>query len=670
MPGKVEKRKNQFESIVNFTIVFLLKISDNSLFLAGIVVVVTAAALALKEENFSLSRFLSRCMPGCIHLCQEKNISEENINSTSEEGKTASSLSSTQKASSSNTGAYSPKVSPRSTTVVTSSLWDHIYWKRPVTLLEDILTMGNCLAGGGSSGNFIENPDGDEKEFHSRYIEDRVLGEGEFGVVKLVHDMREPDESKNTMACKTLRKGVVFKANTLYAPLKPEVLQGEVQMLRTLAGKHFCMSLTGVYETSRVILLVTELCAGGEMMEYLAKQEEDLQTDDVSRIAFQMLDAINHCARNDIIHRDIKPENVMFKEPTPGSDLRLIDFGSGTNKTVEGMHTTFAGSAFYISPEMFQHTYTQKTDVWSVGVTLYVLVAGYPADVLQKAFNKLQSSNRNLKDLPNMPENLPDSFYDMMEGLLVYRHKKRKSAGEMLTHEFVEFHKGSFSLEQIAMQAQEMPEQSPANGTTSRKSRTMSVTVKGSVGRHALFLDYQKYQRSLTTLLATLLDKKELAHLFKVMTDRLEGDEGVEIGPGMAPKMGRKLDVIKMRTLMDILKKQRQDQVLAMITKLPGSSTYDSYAYEVSLLKEFIQDDSEQESKDPKTLTASLHGNAGRKKRRSVGGMRGSLHALGGSLRGKALFSKKNRSDELSGSVHAIGSFRGRSKSVGKNMMA
>ena len=55
--------------------------------------------------------------------------------------------------------------------------------------------------------------------------------------------------------------------------------------------------------------------------------------------------------------------------------------------TEPAMHSTFAGSAFYISPEMYQPTYTDKTDVWSVGATLYVLVAGYPADKLQKAFN-------------------------------------------------------------------------------------------------------------------------------------------------------------------------------------------------------------------------------------------------------------------------------------------
>jgi serine/threonine protein kinase len=558
------------------------------LLVASLIVVVSAVVFRhycwarQKKTKLALSfaRSLSRLfMPGCIPWCED-NENEFTTSSSGTNGANPTRHPLLQHTTISAEASReietevpvllsaSPSTSTSTVTVSKTQSWfDHIYWKSPKTLLEDILTMGNCLTGGPGSAPIIETPDGNEEDFHSRYIEDRVLGEGEFGVVKLVHDMREPDEAKNTMACKVLRKGVVFKDNTIYAPLKPEILKSEVEILRTLNGEHYCMALKSVYETSRAIFVVTEYCAGGEMMEYVAKQEEDLRTDDVSRVAFQMLDAVNHCAQNNIIHRDIKPENVMFQFPSPGSDLRLIDFGSGTNKVVEGLHTTFAGSAFYISPEMFQRTYSLKTDVWSVGVTLYVLVAGYPADVLQKAFNRLQSTNRKLQELPNLPDNMPNSFYDMLEGLLQYRHKKRKSAGEMLTHEFVQFHKSAFSVEQIAMQAQTDDEQAsdlPGLSKPIALGRTTSVSLRGSVGRHSQFLDYQKYQRSLTTLLATLLNKKELAELFTAITKSFSKDEKGETkkeepektapGAPKLPEFGQRLDVIKMRNLKTVLK--------------------------------------------------------------------------------------------------------------------
>lgn len=170
--------------------------------------------------------------------------------------------------------------------------------------------MGACLSAAGGGGMLIENPDGDEETFHKRFLEDHVLGEGEFGVVKMIHDMKA--QENEPLACKTLRKGVVFKDNVLYAPLKPEILKGEIAMLRALKTDktNFCLKLHSIYETPRLILMVTELCAGGEMMEYVAKQDKDLRTEDVSRIAFQLLTAIDCCAKHHIIHRDIKVRSL------------------------------------------------------------------------------------------------------------------------------------------------------------------------------------------------------------------------------------------------------------------------------------------------------------------------------------------------------------------------
>ena len=104
----------------------------------------------------------------------------------------------------------------------------------------------------------------------------------------------------------------------------------------------------------------------------------------------------------------------MFKTNTKTAELRLIDFGCGTLDSDEKKgqeHTTFAGTPFYISPEMFQKKYTSKTDVFSAGVVLYVLVAGYPAERLQAAFNLLHKSKRDLKTLPGMPEGMPGEVW-------------------------------------------------------------------------------------------------------------------------------------------------------------------------------------------------------------------------------------------------------------------
>lgn len=176
--------------------------------------------------------------------------------------------------------------------------------------------MGGCISAVSTPQHLIDQVDGDEDDYHKRYLEDQILGEGAFGIVKMVHDVTQKFDSTTPnapLACKTLRKGVVFKNNVVYSPLKPEVLQGEINILRTLRGQKYCLRLQGIYETTKVIYLITEYCGGGMMMEYISRLEEDLTTEDVSRISYQLISAIDHCCQHNILHRDVKPENIMFQ---------------------------------------------------------------------------------------------------------------------------------------------------------------------------------------------------------------------------------------------------------------------------------------------------------------------------------------------------------------------
>jgi serine/threonine protein kinase len=343
---------------------------------------------------------------------------------------------------------------------------------------------------------------------------------------------------------------------------------------------------------------------------------------------------------------DIKAENIMFTSPTPGSDMKLIDFGSGTNEVVPdgGYHTTFAGSAFYVSPEAYQRTYGLPTDVWSAGVTLYVLVAGYPADKLQMAFNMLQTDKRNLRDLPNLPDDMPDSFYDMLDGLLVYKHKFRKTAREMLKHEFVQFHKNAFTVENIMLEAAQVPTSKDA--LKNYKSKTMSIAIRGSISRHSTFLDYQKYERSLTALLATLMTTKDLKRFIESVQKQLSEkraarEDAAKADPNEQPQ-GQTLDIMKIRDMKAILLKEEQDQVLEMIDKLPGGNVYDGFAYDVAVLHYFLG-----EGHNPGGTYRSQTG-SNRQARRasgtgSVSGHRGTFRgSFRGSFRGKSFMKRRN----------------------------
>mmetsp|Transcript_42189 Transcript_42189/g.55580 ORF Transcript_42189/g.55580 Transcript_42189/m.55580 type:complete len:117 (+) Transcript_42189:503-853(+) len=87
----------------------------------------------------------------------------------------------------------------------------------------------------------------------------------------------------------------------------------------------------------------------------------------------QLLQAINHCHALDIIHRDIKPENIMV---TKDDQIRVIDFGLAAVAKKRTL-TEFAGTPYYMAPEVIKHLYGRKSDIWSLGVILYTLTSGY-----------------------------------------------------------------------------------------------------------------------------------------------------------------------------------------------------------------------------------------------------------------------------------------------------
>jgi len=101
-----------------------------------------------------------------------------------------------------------------------------------------------------------------------------------------------------------------------------------------------------------------------------------------------------------------------------------------------------------------------------------------------------------------------------------------------------------------------------------------------------------------------------------------------------------------------------------MISKLPGSSSYDNFAYEVVLLKDFVRDEDDANQADGK-LTSSMRIGGGRKKRHGSG--LNNSHNMGSplraSFRGGSLFGRKGKRDGLDGSIHSVGSLRGRNHS-------
>jgi len=200
-------------------------------------------------------------------------------------------------------------------------------------------------------------------------IEKTPIGEGAFGSVK-----KCSRKGGTTLAMKNIKKNRLVSVSAF---------QNEIDIQLALDHPNV-VRLYEVYEDRREIFLVMDMCTGGEMFDLIIAQTESSKMFGEKDVAFllnQMLRAIFYMHSKWIAHRDLKPENFLLLEkdvPLAKNTLKLIDFGISKRFEPGRPMKTVAGTHYYIAPEVLQHRYDEKCDVWSCGVMMYILLCGLP----------------------------------------------------------------------------------------------------------------------------------------------------------------------------------------------------------------------------------------------------------------------------------------------------
>ncbi|KAK1677916.1 hypothetical protein QYE76_038764 [Lolium multiflorum] len=152
-------------------------------------------------------------------------------------------------------------------------------------------------------------------------------------------------------------------------------IEREAAILRRLRHRHV-VRLHEILGTRSRVHFVLDLAAGGELFSLV--DASGRMTEDLARHYFrQLVSAVRYCHSRGVFHRDIKPENLLLDA---AGDLKVADFGLGA--VADGstnLHHTMCGTPAYVSPEILskQGYDPAKVDIWSCGVVLFVLAAGY-----------------------------------------------------------------------------------------------------------------------------------------------------------------------------------------------------------------------------------------------------------------------------------------------------
>ncbi|KAL6930800.1 hypothetical protein ACO0R3_003921 [Hanseniaspora guilliermondii] len=295
------------------------------------------------------------------------------------------------------------------------------------------------------------------KSIHDYYILQEELGNGHYAVVKRgIHKL-----TKKKAAIKEFHKQSI---DDLYKFDKEcDILVGLKHDNIVKLYDTFIEPIPrepGFFRT----FLVMEYANGGELFNRIVKKGK-LSIDESKNIFRQLLSGVKYLHLNHIIHRDIKPENVLleikYKDSSkpiseqvqlgPWDDkeldvtVKLADFGlakfiGGTQQSQINNHVatkTMCGSPGYVSPEILQNLeYTEKTDMWSLGVVLYILLCGFPpfSDQLGPPSMKQQIIEAKYAFYSPYWDNIPDAALDLISNLLQLDTKKRYSVMDAVNH--------------------------------------------------------------------------------------------------------------------------------------------------------------------------------------------------------------------------------------------
>ncbi|KAM0847193.1 hypothetical protein ACQ4PT_055183 [Festuca glaucescens] len=261
-----------------------------------------------------------------------------------------------------------------------------------------------------------------------KYVLDRELGRGEFGVTYLCVDRG----TKELLACKSISK------RKLRTPVDVEDVRREVAIMRHLPKSHSIVTLREACEDEAAVHLVMELCEGGELFDSIVARGHYTERA-AANVTRTIVQVVQLCHRHGVIHRDLKPENFLFANKKENSPLKAIDFGLSIFFKPGEKFSEIVGSPYYMAPEVLKRNYGPEIDIWSAGVILYILLCGVPpfwAETEQGVAQAILRGNIDFKrePWPNVSENAKDLVRRMLEP----DPKLRLTAKQVLEHHWLQ----------------------------------------------------------------------------------------------------------------------------------------------------------------------------------------------------------------------------------------
>ena len=305
----------------------------------------------------------------------------------------------------------------------------------------------------------------------SIYTEIKTIGEGAYGVVKKVCLKSDPD---------TIRAIKIIPKENIIENENGKQLIDEIDILKNLEHPNI-MKIYESFNDKENVYIVSEFCDEGDLLGKMEKLGS-LNMIVVKFLMGQILNAIAYLHSCQIFHGDIKLENVMlyktslresrrfsrinkdlnrnkklqrdiensfnrktfvskssfnYIEDMNDYEVKLIDFGCSKFLKKKEDLSGIVGTSIYCSPEVIDNLYDEKSDEWSCGVLMYIMLCGEPpfqGETEEEIFANIKKGSYSFSK-PQF-SNVSDNCKDLIKKLLSPNKKNRIKASDALKHRF------------------------------------------------------------------------------------------------------------------------------------------------------------------------------------------------------------------------------------------
>ncbi|XP_046590111.1 obscurin isoform X7 [Neodiprion lecontei] len=192
------------------------------------------------------------------------------------------------------------------------------------------------------------------------------------------------------------------------------------------------------YETDRTLTLVTELAAGGELVDNLVRQPYYTEGDIAGYIR-QILWGLDYMHSNNYAHLGLTLGDLLISHPG-GDDLKIGDFGLSRRITYGKLMTLAYGMPEYVAPEVANNEgVSYGADMWSLGIITYILLSGNSPF---RGINDRETLTRIKEgrwEFDDRWSHISEDGRDFIRKLLVYQSDGRMDVSTALRHPWLNY---------------------------------------------------------------------------------------------------------------------------------------------------------------------------------------------------------------------------------------